>query len=189
MGPNKTKNISKVLGLPNSTVEYVLKSRCTQQSWKMATELESKEGKDDFAEEEKPLMTAQQGKNALQDLGARSEDLLNKNQPLPKSKVKEESVEKKETTHYPMHYVICHNRSIVVLLLWLWHVQKITDKYRRNQRALIQANASHFMIQQDNNPKHTAKATKELLRINRWNINGMTWSQSDWAILYNLTDR
>ncbi len=53
--------------------------------------------------------------------------------------------------------------------------QKNSEVYRDILSAQIQPNAAkligqRFIVQMDNDPKHTAKATQEFLKVKKWNI-------------------
>ncbi len=52
---------------------------------------------------------------------------------------------------------------------------KNSEVYRDILSAQIQPNAAkligrHFIVQMDDDPKHTAKATQEFLKVKNWNI-------------------
>ncbi len=57
--------------------------------------------------------------------------------------------------------------------------------------AQIQSNGAkligrRFIGHMDNDPKHTAKAAQEFLKVKRWNILSISWSQPDWAAFHWL---
>ncbi len=57
--------------------------------------------------------------------------------------------------------------------------------------AQIQSNGAkligrRFIGHMDNDPKHTAKAAQEFLKVKRWNILSISWSQHDWAAFHWL---
>ncbi len=45
-----------------------------------------------------------------------------------------------------------------------------SEVYRDILSAQIQPNGRHFIVQMDDDPKHTAKATQEFLKVKKWNI-------------------
>ncbi len=80
-----------------------------------------------------------------------------------------------------------------------------SEVFRAILSAHIQPNASEligrrFTVQMDNDPKHTAKATKEFLKAKKWTVmqwcqvnacyaKSITWSESDWACISLAEDK
>ncbi len=68
-----------------------------------------------------------------------------------------------------------------------------SEVFRAILSAHIQPNASEligrrFTVQMDNDPKHTAKATKEFLKGKKW-TKSITWPESDWACISLAEDK
>ncbi len=70
--------------------------------------------------------------------------------------------------------------------------RKNNEVYRDILSAQIQTNAAkligrHFIVQMDDDPKHTAKATQEFLKVKKMEYSAMTksisWSQPNWACI------
>ncbi len=72
-----------------------------------------------------------------------------------------------------------------------------SEVFRAILSAHIQPNASEligrrFTVQMDNDPNHTAKATKEFLKGKKWTYamaKSITWPQSDWACISLAEDK
>ncbi len=94
---------------------------------------------------------------------------------------------------------------VELVLLYLWWCdcwQKASrmnsEVFRAILSAHIQPNASEligrrFTVQMDNDPKHTAKATKEFLKGKKWTgyamAKSITWPESDWACISLAEDK